>query len=113
MLDEREGFGLPLAEALAYGTPVVCTDLPTYREQIERLDAFPFAQIVPVGDPVALADDCLLWILPQQELLPQRLTPLRLLGQLQVPSRSRTRTLPASMCMPTNTGWPCRRNRRR
>jgi glycosyltransferase involved in cell wall biosynthesis len=51
-----EGFGLPLAEALAYGAPIVCTDLPTYREQIERLDAFPFAQVVPVGDPIALAD---------------------------------------------------------
>jgi glycosyltransferase involved in cell wall biosynthesis len=51
-----EGFGLPLAEAIAHGTFVICSDLPTYREQIERLDAGAFAQVVPVGDPVALAD---------------------------------------------------------
>ena len=29
---EREGFGLPIAEALAVGTPVIATDLPVFRE---------------------------------------------------------------------------------
>jgi len=29
---EREGFGLPVAEALAAGTPVIATDLPVFRE---------------------------------------------------------------------------------
>ncbi|MGQ0553277.1 MAG: glycosyltransferase family 4 protein [Planctomycetota bacterium] len=27
-----EGFGLPLVEAFALGTPVICSDIPTYRE---------------------------------------------------------------------------------
>jgi glycosyltransferase involved in cell wall biosynthesis len=32
MPSEREGFGLPLIEALACGTPVVASDLPVLRE---------------------------------------------------------------------------------
>jgi len=51
-----EGFGLPLAEALAYGTPVICSDLSVYREQIERLGAQEFVHVVPVGDSKALAE---------------------------------------------------------
>jgi glycosyltransferase involved in cell wall biosynthesis len=50
-----EGFGLPLAEAIAHGTPVICTDLPSYREQIDRLEAGRYVQIVPVGDAESLA----------------------------------------------------------
>ena len=31
-VSEREGSGLPVAEALAAGTPVVATDMPVFRE---------------------------------------------------------------------------------
>lgn len=31
-LSRAEGFGLPVAEAQAHGTPVVCSDLPIFRE---------------------------------------------------------------------------------
>lgn len=51
-----EGFGLPLAEALAHGTPVICSDLPVYREQIERLGAQEFVRVVPVGDEASFAE---------------------------------------------------------
>jgi len=51
-----EGFGLPLAEALAHGTPVICSDLPVYREQIERLGAQESVRVAPVGGEGAFAE---------------------------------------------------------
>lgn len=45
-----EGFGLPALEAMATGTPVVCSDLPALREVVGGL-----AALVPPGDPAALA----------------------------------------------------------
>jgi glycosyltransferase involved in cell wall biosynthesis len=45
---EREGFGLPLLEALACGTPVVASDLPVLREV-----AADAADYCPVGDIAA------------------------------------------------------------
>jgi len=50
-----EGFGLPLAEAISWGARVICTDLPSYREQIERLGVRDAVEIVPPGDALALA----------------------------------------------------------
>ena len=47
---EREGFGLPVAEALASSTPVVTSDLPVFREV-----AADAADFVPVGDVNAWA----------------------------------------------------------
>lgn len=46
-----EGFGLPLLEALACGTPVVTTDLPVHQEVTGG-----HATLVPVGDVDALAE---------------------------------------------------------
>jgi glycosyltransferase involved in cell wall biosynthesis len=45
-----EGFGLPVAEAMAVGTPVICTDDPSLVEV-----AGPAARIVARGDVSALA----------------------------------------------------------
>ncbi len=49
-----EGFGLPVGEALAAGTRVVCSDLPALRE-IAGEDATYFDP----GDPAAIAEGIL------------------------------------------------------
>ena len=55
---EREGFGLPLVEAMACGTPVVASDLPVLREVGGEAVVYR-----PVGDAEAFADavDTVLW----------------------------------------------------
>jgi glycosyltransferase involved in cell wall biosynthesis len=51
-----EGFGFPLAEAIGRGLPVICSDIPTYREQIAAHGAFSRVKIVPAGDALELAN---------------------------------------------------------
>src|SRR5947208_11572317 len=48
-----ESFGIVLLEALASGTPVVCSDIPGYRDVV-RNDVE--GRLVPAGDPAALGE---------------------------------------------------------
>jgi glycosyltransferase involved in cell wall biosynthesis len=50
MPSRAEGFGLPVAEAMAVGTPVICSDVPALVEV-----GGGAVQVVPRGDPSALA----------------------------------------------------------
>jgi len=63
---EREGFGLPLVESLASGTPMVATDIPVLREL--GGDAVSYC---PLGDIVQWAI-AILALLAERERLPER-----------------------------------------
>ncbi len=55
-LSKGEGFGLPLVEAANYGTDVVCSDIPVFREI-----AGDFATYVNHEDPMLLASQLKEW----------------------------------------------------
>ena len=55
-LSKGEGFGLPLVEAAHYGTPIVCSDLPVFREI-----AGGHATYVRNADPDRLAGEIAAW----------------------------------------------------
>jgi glycosyltransferase involved in cell wall biosynthesis len=50
-----EGFGFPLAEAIQRGLPVICSDIPAFREQLTIFGRPGNVQIVPANDVVSLA----------------------------------------------------------
>ena len=50
-----EGFGFPLAEAIQRGIPVICSDIPAFREQLATLGGPANVKIVPANDAVSLA----------------------------------------------------------
>jgi glycosyltransferase involved in cell wall biosynthesis len=50
-----EGFGLPLSESISAGIPVIASDLPPIREQLDLFDCHDRAILVPAGNPTDLA----------------------------------------------------------
>jgi glycosyltransferase involved in cell wall biosynthesis len=50
-----EGFGLPVAEAVLRGLPVIASDLPPIREQLTLFNCADRVRLVPPGDVVSLA----------------------------------------------------------
>jgi len=63
---EREGFGLPLVESLACGTPIVASDIPVLRE-LGR-DAVAYAAVGDIGG----RRDTVLGLLDEREADPER-----------------------------------------
>jgi glycosyltransferase involved in cell wall biosynthesis len=51
-----EGYGLPVAEAVWRGLPVIASDLPPIREQLELFGCSERVRLVPLGDVDALSE---------------------------------------------------------
>ena len=55
-LSSGEGFGLPLIEAAHYGIPIICSDIPVFKEV-----AGEFATYVSLGDAKSVSKDIIKW----------------------------------------------------
>jgi glycosyltransferase involved in cell wall biosynthesis len=71
-----EGFGLPLAEALALGTPVICSDIPVFREvggsaahYLDPLDGMAWLRTVEGLSDLAEREEVPLTALDQDHIL--------------------------------------------
>lgn len=65
-ISRGEGFGLPMVEAADYGIPIICSEIPVFREI-----AGEFATYVPTDDAAVLARELLKWWdLKRRDLLP-------------------------------------------
>ena len=51
-----EGFGLPFAEAITRGCPVICSDIDTFREQVDLYDCEDLIDFFPDKDVNALVN---------------------------------------------------------
>jgi glycosyltransferase involved in cell wall biosynthesis len=89
-----EGYGLPLREALARGTPAIVSDLPVFGEELS--DA---VLRVPVGDELALAD-ALLRIVGEPGLRHRlaQASPAAVAGTTWIAAARRTRSVLAEAC---------------
>ena len=56
LLSKGEGFGLPLVEAAHYGVPIVCSNIPVFKEL-----AGEFATYVEIGEAKLLARELASW----------------------------------------------------
>ena len=81
-----EGFGLPLAEAAIFRVPVVCTDLPAFREVAPEgatfvpadggSDAFTAAVLTAIESPPSRLRRHVLGALSWDRLVTERIEPL-------------------------------------
>ncbi len=75
-----EGFGLPVSESIRAGIPVITSDLPPIREQLDLFDCHHRACLLPPGDVSALAETLCRY---SQGDLPPRIDPSLLTPNFQ------------------------------